>query len=251
MAALTRTTMLPFLLLLCLVPLLPGCRKQWRTYITIGVLGLSVTSIWVVRNAVVLERFIPVQEHGLGQAVLLGTVETETLSGRIWNGREWTGDQDALPLTSTGAGLNGMEKERLRLHLALSRIANDPLHWLAVRAQQYPRLFMDDSVIYQNEPPLLIFKGILFHLCSLIALALAVFGAAIERARFASLSHIILFPAFLLIVHLPLWIEPRFSVPMMPMVAILAVVGSIHLFEKFGDRATQLRACVGQHIERQ
>jgi 4-amino-4-deoxy-L-arabinose transferase-like glycosyltransferase len=236
LAVLTRTTMLPFLLLLCLIPLLPKWRKQWRVYLTISVIALSVTSIWVIRNAVVLGRFIPVQEHGFGQNLLLGTFETKTLWGQIWNGREWTGDQDTHPLTSTGKGLNGMDKERARMDLALNRIANDPLHWLAVRAQQYPRLFMDDSVIYQNEPPLLIFKGILFHLCNLIILVLAVFGAFIERERFASLSHIILFPVFILIVHLPLWIEPRFTLPMMPMVAILAAVGFMHLLERWRAR---------------
>lgn len=236
LAALTRTTILPFLLLLFLIPLLPTWRRQWRMYITIGVVALAVSSIWVTRNAVVLGRFIPIQESGFGQVLLLGTFETQTLSGRIWNGSEWTGDQDLHPLSKVDERLNGMERERVRMRLALGRVANDPSHWLVVRAQQYPRLFIDDSVIYENEPPLLILKRILFHLCNLIIIALAVFGAFTERARFASLSHVTLFPAFILLIHLPLWIEPRFTLPMMPMVAILAAVGSMHLFERLRAR---------------
>jgi len=236
MAALTRTTILPFLLALFLIPLLPKWRKQWRTYIVISIIAIAVSSIWVMRNASALGRFIPVQESGFGQNLLFGTFETKTLWGQIWNGREWTADQDEHPLVSTGEGLNGMERERLRMRLALGRIANDPLHWLVVRAQQYPRLFMDDSVIYQNEPFLLIVKGILFHLCNFIIIALAVFGVFIERARFVSLSHLTLFPAFILIIHLPLWIEPRYSLPMMPMVVILAAVGAMHLLERLRAR---------------
>jgi 4-amino-4-deoxy-L-arabinose transferase-like glycosyltransferase len=236
LAALTRTTILPFLLVLPLLSLLPGWRGQWRKHVMISVIAIAVSSIWVMRNAVVLGRFIPVQESGFGQNLLFGTFETKTLWGQIWNGREWTGDQDAHPLATAGEGLNGMERERMRLRLALSRIASDPLHWLAVRAQQYPRLFMDDSVIYRDEPFRLILKGLFFHLCNLIIIALAAFGAFIERARRASLGHVMLFPAFILIIHLPLWIEPRYSLAMMPLVVILAAVGSLHLLEKLKAR---------------
>lgn len=236
LAALTRTTVVPFILVLFLIPLLPRWRKRWREYAMIGVAALAVTSIWVARNAAVFGRFIPVQESGFGQNLLFGTFETRTLWGQIWNGREWTGDQDAHPLVSAGEGLGGMQRERLRTRLAVERITGDPLRWLAARAQQYPRLFMDDSVIYQDEPPLLIVKGLLFHLLNLAIFALAAFGVFIERARFAALSHITLFPAFMLLIHLPLWVEPRYGLPMMPMVAILAAVGSLRLLERLRAR---------------
>lgn len=232
MAALTRTTILPFFLLLFVIPLLPKWRGQWRRYLTISVIAMAVCLVWVTRNAVVLGRYVPVQESGFGQNLLFGTFETRPLWGQIWNGQKWTADQDAHPLASVGEGLNGMERERVRMRLALSRITNDPLHWLVVRAQQYPRLFMDDSVVYQDEPTLLLLKGILFHVCNLVIITLAVIGAFTERARFASLGHVIFFPAFILIVHLPLWIEPRYSLPMMPMVAILAAVGTMYLFSR-------------------
>lgn len=236
LAALTRTTIVPFLLVLFLIPLLPKWRRRWREYAMIGVASLAVTSIWVARNAVVFGRFIPVQESGFGQNLLFGTFETRTLWGQVWNGREWTADQDAHPLVSAGEGLDGMQRERVRMRLALDRITNEPLRWLTARAQQYPRLFMDDSVIYQNEPPLLVVKGILFHLLNLVIFALAAFGVFIERGRFVALSHITLFPAFMLLIHLPLWVEPRYSLPMMPMVAILAAAGSLRLLERLRAR---------------
>jgi 4-amino-4-deoxy-L-arabinose transferase-like glycosyltransferase len=236
LAALTRTTIVPFLPVLFLMPLLPKWRGRWREYVLIGVASLAVTSIWVARNGVVFGRFIPVQESGFGQNLLFGTFETRPLWGQIWNGREWTGDQDAHPLVSAGEGLDGMQRERFRTRLALGRITGDPLRWLAARAQQYPRLFMDDSVIYQNEPTLLVVKGILFHLLNFVIVALAAFGVFIERGRLVALSHITLFPAFMLLIHLPLWVEPRYGLPMMPMVATLAAVGSLRLLERLRAR---------------
>lgn len=236
LAALTRTTIVPFFLVLFLLPLLPLWRRQWRIYITIGIIAVAVSSIWVMRNAITFRRFIPIQESGFGQNLLFGTFETKTLWGQIWTGEKWTNEQSDHPLAKVGEELDGMGRERERMRIATNRIADDPLHWLVVRAQQYPRLFLDESVFYQNEPFLLMFKGIMFHLCNLIIFALAVFGAFIERARFVSLSHILLFPIFLLLIHLPLWIEPRYSLPIMPMVAILASAGSMQLFKRWRAR---------------
>ena len=53
----------------------------------------------------------------------------------------------------------------------------------------------------------------------------ALLGVMVERERFATLSHLTLFPIFLAMVSLPLWIEPRYGLPMMPLVAILSAVG--------------------------
>jgi 4-amino-4-deoxy-L-arabinose transferase-like glycosyltransferase len=237
LAALTRTTIVPFLLALFLMPLLPKWRWRWREYVLIGVVSIAVASIWVARNGVVFGRFIPVQESGFGQNLLFGTFETKPLRGQIWNGREWTDDQDAHPLVSAGEGLDGIQRERFRTRLALERIKGDPLRWLAARVQQYPRLFMDDSVIYRDEPPLLVVKGILFHLVNLVVVALAAFGVFTERERFVALSHITLFPAFMLLIHLPLWVEPRYGLPMVPMMAILAAAGSMRLLERLKARA--------------
>jgi len=54
---------------------------------------------------------------------------------------------------------------------------------------------------------------------------LAIYGMFLERRRFVSLTHIILFPIFLCLIHLPMWIEGRYSLPMMPLVLILAARG--------------------------
>jgi len=49
-----------------------------------------------------------------------------------------------------------------------------------------------------------------------------------QRTRFAELSHLTLFPLFLALVSLPLWIEPRYGLPMMPLIAILSAAGTEH-----------------------
>jgi hypothetical protein len=61
-----------------------------------------------------------------------------------------------------------------------------------------------------------------FILGNIIVLVLAIYGMLIERRRFVSLSHLTLFPVFLALVHVPLWIESRYSLPMIPLLLIFS-----------------------------
>ena len=45
------------------------------------------------------------------------------------------------------------------------------------------------------------------------------------RAHWAATIYIWALPLFGALIHLPMWIEPRYFLPMMPMVFILAAVG--------------------------
>src|ERR1041385_5492926 len=65
---------------------------------------------------------------------------------------------------------------------------------------------------------------------------LAIYGIFLERRRFVLLSHITLFPVFLSLIHLPMWIESRYSLPMMPLVLILAARGIEKLLTKLSNR---------------
>jgi 4-amino-4-deoxy-L-arabinose transferase-like glycosyltransferase len=238
LAALTRTTMLPFLVVLLLLPLLPAWRKDWRAYLCIALVSMAVSSVWIVRNAFVVGRFVPVAT-GSGLNLLFGTIETSVTGGQYWTGNEWTTRQKEIPTFQADEGLPEVERDRARVRRALAVIIADPLRWLVVRAKQYPRLFVDTGPYIldsggdtnsQALPRILSFLiKMIFVAGNLAVAALAVFGIFIERARFVSLSHIMLFPLYLSLIHLPLWIEPRYSLPMMPLVAILAAVGAVRL----------------------
>jgi 4-amino-4-deoxy-L-arabinose transferase-like glycosyltransferase len=247
LAALTRTTMLPFLLLLLLVPLLPRWREQRRTLMSIALVGLALASIWTVRNWMVAGRFVPVAT-GSGQNLLFGTVETSLTGGLYWTGSRWTTQQQEIPAFQMDEALPEALRDRARARRAVERITADPLGWLLIRAKQYPKFFLDTGPYVldpDNNPaveaprpsPLLSLPvKVIFIAGNLLVFALAALGLILERARFVSLAHITLFPLYLSAIHLPMWIEPRYSLPMMPMVAVLAAVAAVRLAREVKDR---------------
>lgn len=237
LAALARTTMLPFLVLLMLLPLLPAWRKHLRTHLVIALIALAVSSVWTVRNALVSGRFVAVAA-GSGLNLLFGTIETSITGTRYWTGSGWTGQQREIPVFQADEALPEVDRDRARARRAIVRIIADPLGWLVVRAKQYPKLFVDTGT-YVLDPvgnadrqpearlrPLALTIKVVFILGNLLVMGLAAYGIFHVRARFVSLGHIALFPLYLLVIHLPLWIEPRYSLPVMPLVAIFAALGA-------------------------
>ena len=239
LAALTRVTLLPFLILLLLLTLVKPWRSYRRCYLMIAVLSFAVSSIWIARNAVVFHRFIPVAAAGSGTNLLIGSME-------ISEADDVATRKALLRSVDTSAGPQSNDEtefDRVRLRAALQRIEGHPGHWLVVRARQYPRLFIDSgSYLFGNDGipfraairerrfgQVLVRTG--FILGNLLVLLLALVGLVSERRRFVELSHLILFPIFLAAVSLPLWIEPRYGLPMMPLVAILSAVGVTSLSE--------------------
>lgn len=239
LAALTRLTLLPFLALLPLLTLTGPWRSYRRGYLMIALLSFAVTSIWIARNAVVLHRFIPVAAAGSGTNLLIGSMaisEADDVARR----------KALLRSVDAAAGPQSddeTEFDRARLRAALRRIADNPGHWLVVRAQQYPRLFIDsgsylfgsDGIAFRSAIRERRIGQVVVRTCfiagNLLVFLLAVVGVVSERCRFVELSHLILFPIFLAAISLPLWIEPRYGLPMMPLVAILSAAGMVHVWK--------------------
>jgi len=235
LAMLTRVTLLPFVLLLPLLTLLRPWRSFRRAFLTIILLSLAVASVWIARNALVFHRFIPVAAAGSGTNLLVGSLD-------INEADDVTRRKALLKSVDTAGSTTEDETEfdRVRLRAALQRIKEHPGHWLLVRAQQYPRLFIDSgSYLFGNGVvpyPVAVHEGRLgqvvvrtgFIAGNLLVFLLALIGVVTQRTRFAELSHLTLFPLFLALVSLPLWIEPRYGLPMMPLIAILSAAGTEH-----------------------
>jgi 4-amino-4-deoxy-L-arabinose transferase-like glycosyltransferase len=240
LAALTRVTMLPFIVLLPLLTLLPPWRSYRRGYLTMMLLALAVVSVWCVRNAIVLRRFVPVAASGYGTNLLLGTMKT-TVADDVPRRKA------LLRGASAGFDETQPEADRARLSEAFTRIVQDPLGWLVARVQQYPRLFVDTgSYLPGRDVPLRTdfqqghlaraFIRSAFAVGNLLAFLLALVAIIVERRLFVSLGCLTLFPIYLCLVHLPIWIEPRYGLPMMPLIAILATVGLMAVLQRLSRK---------------
>ena len=242
LAALTRPVLLPFIIALPLLSLLPSLRHRWRTYLTIAVVAIVLPSLWILRNAVVFGRFIPIAASGWGMNLLCGTIETEILGIKVWTGSEWALlDLSDHPLLQVDHGLSETDQDSVLMRRGIDRIVKNPGHWLVVRAEQYPKLFVDSGnyllgshnipigqALSEGRFRVLLVKGLFFG-GNLFVMGMAVLGLSTTRKRILSLIHMISFPIFLLLAQLPMWTESRYSLPIMPMVAIFFAVGLVRL----------------------
>jgi len=246
LAALTRITILPFLGGLLLLSLLPPWRQQRRLYVLIFVSAMMIASVWVIRNAVVFKRFILIQSRSYGVNFFAGTIETQLYGDDVWT------KVNKEIISNTDKAQDDADRDRKFVQLAIDRIKKDPSQYLRTRLKQYPRLFLDSgdyllgssnvtfSAAIQERRPLVIITKISFMLANIATFASAICGIVLERRRLVSLSHIILFPVFLSLIHLPMWIESRYMLPMMPLVLILAARGIEGLWKYVdGSRASR------------
>jgi len=231
LAALTRTIVIPFLGCLVLLAFLPPWRHKRRLHLIICVSAIAVASVWIVRNAVVFRKFILIQATGYGVNLFAGTVERQLYGDDVWTKvLQELGPNEVAPQDEA-------DRDRQYLIRAVERIEADPPQYLRARLKQYPRFFLDSgdyllgssnitfNEALQDRRALVVLLKLSFMLGNIAVFLLAIYGMFLERRRFVSLTHIILFPIFLCLIHLPMWIEGRYSLPMMPLVLILTARG--------------------------
>lgn len=235
----TRVTLLPFVMVLVLLTLTRPWKELRRSYLTIALISLAVCSIWIARNAVVFHRFIPVAASGYGTNLLIGSMdlgEADDVAQRkaILN-----------KVDSAGGMVSSDETEfdRGRMRAALNRISESPSRWLMARLRQYPRLFIDSgSYLFGDDGVPFsqalrerrlgqLFIRTVMIVGNLVVFLLAIIGIFSRRRQFGRLTEVALFPIFLALVAVPLWIEPRYGLPMMPLIAILSAIGALELWK--------------------
>ena len=219
-ATLARAVLLPLIVILPLLTLSRPWRPYRREHLLITLGALFIIAPWTARNAVISDKVIPVASAGWGSNLLQGTIPVGFFSGN---------PIDAVlqhPSRQVDSG-HSSEAEHILLERGLRRIVERPGQWLLARLQQYPRLFMDHGeYMYPRWRPGAIGMKVLFLAGNFIVLALACLGIFVDRARFVELRYVTLVLAFLALSHLPMWVEVRYSLPMMPMILIFAAAGA-------------------------
>lgn len=220
LAILARAVLLPFIVVLPLLALIRAWRPFRREHLLITCGALLTIAPWTARNAVVSGKVIPVASAGWGSNLLQGTIPVGFFSGNPID--------TVLQHPSRQIDLgHSWEAEHILLERGLRRIVESPGQWLLARLEQYPRLFMDHGeYMYPQWRPGAIAMKVIFLAGNFIVLALACLGILAERRRFVQLRYLTLVLAFLTLSQLPMWVEVRYSLPLMPMILIFAAVGA-------------------------
>ncbi len=237
-AILTRAILLPFAVALGLAGLVPGLRIDRRGCRQIAATTFLVIAPWIARNYVQVGR-ATVADAGWGGALLVGTVAIRPGSN------QW--DQIVIDLGPDYEvlGIRSADGERRAMTRAIARIRARPLHWIGVRVRQEPRLFIDTGdqlPLDVNESQLLrrVARRLLRHRAAqagfasgnVLVACLAVAGLWLQRRRLGQLLPLWSYPVYLLLAHMPVSVEQRFGLPLVPFAMISAGVAVVALFDR-------------------
>lgn len=219
---LVRPTAMAFLVFAFLmVFLIRGWREHRKAVVVICFSAILTVMPWVVRNFVVFHKVIPVAVAGGRMNLLSGTFDI-SYGKDVW--RQWYNQ----PELQTTYGWSDPRSEDIYLQRAIQRIRANPLGWLRVRAKQYPWLFIDlGSYLHPSNAIAARFVKWGFLIGNALILLFAAHGWWLSRSR----PYLSIFPLFLVLFHLPLWIEPRYSLPMVPMMIVLALLSLKCVYE--------------------
>ncbi|MDE3156913.1 MAG: glycosyltransferase family 39 protein [Acidobacteriota bacterium] len=247
LATLARAVLLPFVLLMVVAAVWPRWRR-WRLVrdgSRAAIVALIVISPWLVRNTLLVDR-PTVAQAGWTDNLIFGTVRLH-VGENPWielTSSATTGGDDNLPRPTSAPGV-------------VRYVVHHPIDWLVARLSQYPRLFIDTGEYMLTGPhePSASASGarrlesilltVAFVAGNLAFLGLAVWGSL--RARpLADTLHIWSFPAFLVLAQLPMYAEARYTLPLVPLLAVFAGAAIVSLWTGTG---TETGAAAGLRIE--
>jgi 4-amino-4-deoxy-L-arabinose transferase-like glycosyltransferase len=240
LAVLTRPAVMLFPLAVApfIVFAFPGRRWQARLGSAIAYLLVfaSVVGVWTLRNYRVSGHFIAVAVSGLPEGFLRGTYETpqnwdwlDVPAGFVPDPEEreriaemFSTQQWLIPHGTIDDFVDNGEKME---ELAWERIQRDWRRYLGLCLSRVPMLWWNHSKrLYLEADP-----GGLWALPFLIGWLLSLLFL---RGRIVTFLPIWLFPVYVTLVHVPLHVEPRFSLVAFPALCIAAgpVYGGLFSF---------------------
>ncbi len=191
---------------------------------------IVIISPWTLRNYLVFNQFVPVSTGTLGYNLWQGTFETNKIWSR-WGefpDEIFYSDKEKSKVISLDKTFNNQlmagsmkirDTDKIFLKMAIGGILNNPLQCFKNWLTKIPRLW------YQFYIQMYIYKepsGNYFIFYFLFALY-AFFSANSEK-RILMLPIALLF-IYLTVIFLPLHVEPRYGVALMPAIISLTAIG--------------------------
>lgn len=208
------------------------CREIPRlatTKITFFIMAsIIIIMPWTVRNYLAFKKPIIVAESGLGYNLFLGTFEDNT----HWKGfgkypKNIFDEKQKLIINKLSAKYkeylyNGSIKikhiDDAFMEIAIYRIKKNPLKTLKLWLRRIPRLWFNNTIKYEYPEP----SGWYFRFYFVLALVAIFWGKTEERKM---MMPIVLLFIYICSIFLPLHIEPRYGVALMPGIICLAGIG--------------------------
>ncbi len=234
LAALTHSILVPYVFGIAVLGFLPVWKARRRNHLIILTTFLITVIPWAARNVIQLHRATLIADSGWRSNLLYGTLDLNLFVGNVWS--------IVLKLPATQVNTtDAAVAEKVLLDRAVARIAADPAHWLFVRLKQYPRLFADSGeyIDLHNRVTNRI-RQFVFYAGDLSLVGLSIFACFRLRRELAATVHIWSFPLFLMVSHLPMWVEVRRLVPAIPELTILSAV-AIEIILRRGVTRTTAR----------
>jgi hypothetical protein len=269
LATLCRPVALPLPVLLVGVCLLQrGSPQRWAHYfLLIGCAALVILP-WSVRSTVVSNHVVLVQ--GIAPALFYAATRTD------WDQQ----DQESLWLrfgreSEYGRRLGAArtaaeiaEADRLGLHLAIENVRSNPRAYFVSRVKSFPYLFITSfdtftrinssfrTLWLQGDFAKLAVKVVLMLLFAVAPFVLALIGLVPSRRDLSAMLVATVW-LYTLAANLPMWVEYRFWVPVVPFMLVSAAIGACQLSawltaRKNGRRElvmTEGRVRAGQALE--
>lgn len=235
LGALTRTILLPLFPVLTLGIILLPFNRARHARILAG--AMLVITPWMARNIVTQDRFIPVAAQGVGSNLIFGTIYVPYGTGDTFNDRWWAYGSDPEVDQIARSSASETEAEGRMVRAAVRRIVRDPFRWFWVCTVQYPRLFADSGgYLYSLLPlPSRVIKYI-FLLSNLTFLGLSLAGALLAMTRWRDVYHLALYPLVLAAAQFAIVTDARYSLPIVPSMAIFAAFALTCVARRFSRR---------------
>ena len=229
---LTRASLLPYILLLGLAGFLPPWSGR-RASRQIAAAALIVIAPWAARNAVSAGR-LTVADAGWGTNLLIGTIDLQTGANR------WVQINAARSADAGSAAPGSSAAEAAAAARAVRAIRADPAGWALVRVRQWIWLFVDagdylpvtangvsfrQALRARRADTVLLKAG--FAAGTVLLALLAVCGAWLVRGRAVELLPLWSFPAYLAAAHAPMFVEPRYGLPLVPFLTLFGAVALV------------------------
>jgi 4-amino-4-deoxy-L-arabinose transferase-like glycosyltransferase len=211
-----------------------------KVLVSSGILFLgtgSILSIWILRNYIVFGDFILLSRDNMGFIVLKSVLDQD-YKYLLWNDvHHWTQDHSNDPRKELLNDIEGRvdkefqfdpkkSKDALYIKEAIKLIYQDPLQYIAGCLVRILRLW----VSYPTR------SGFLFKLFvtsyDLLLLLLGVIGFIFARRQWRDLSIFWLPIVYISIMHLPMHVEPRYSVPIKPYLLIFTAMGVLQIIQQ-------------------